>query len=93
MEIPSEESTVSEMVFCYQNCSDLLWEKICSSDREQFLKFEAEGQEFSKVLISVEKKNDQWKVRTIFETEHFSNLLQEVPIRSNTLEQLKCQME
>ena len=55
MEIPSEESTVSEMVFCYQNCSDLLWEKICSSDREQFLKFEAEGQEFAKILRYLEQ--------------------------------------
>ena len=23
------------MVFCYQNCSDLLWEKNCSSDQEK----------------------------------------------------------
>ena len=37
----------SEMVFCYQNCSDLLWEKNCTSDREKLLKFEAEGQEFA----------------------------------------------
>ena len=29
------------MVFCYQNCS---------SDREKLLKFEAEGQEFGKIL-------------------------------------------
>ena len=34
------------MVFCYQNCSDLLWEKKCSDDREKLLKFEAESQEF-----------------------------------------------
>ena len=36
-----------EMVFCYQNCSDLLWEKL--------LKFEAEGQEFTKSLRSLEQ--------------------------------------
>ena len=36
------------MVFCYQNCSDLLWEKNCSSDREKKPKFEAEGWEFAK---------------------------------------------
>ena len=36
----------SKMVFCYQNCSDLLWEKNCSSDWEKLLKFEAEGREF-----------------------------------------------
>ena len=43
------------MVFCYKNFSDLLWEKNCSSDREKLLKFEAEGQEFAKVLRSLEQ--------------------------------------
>ena len=38
------------MVFCYQNCSDILWEKIVSSDWEKLLKFEAEGQEFENFL-------------------------------------------
>ena len=42
--------TSQKMVFCYQNCSDLLWEKIVSSDREFFLKFEAKCQEFAKLL-------------------------------------------
>ena len=42
---------VKGMVFCYQNCSDLLWEK-CSNDRE---KLEAEGPEFSKYLRSLEQ--------------------------------------
>ena len=27
--------TWAEMVFCFQNCSDLLWEKNCFSDREK----------------------------------------------------------
>ena len=40
-------------VFCYQNCSDLLWEKNCSSDWEKLLKLEAEGQELAKVLKSL----------------------------------------
>ena len=35
--------TMKKMVFCYLNCSDLLLEKNCSSDREKFLKLEAEG--------------------------------------------------
>ena len=43
------------MVFCYQNCSDLLWEKKNSSDRENFLKFEAEGREFAKILRYLEQ--------------------------------------
>ena len=43
------------MVFCYLNCSDLLWEKIVSSDREKLLKFEAEGQKFAECLRSLEQ--------------------------------------
>ena len=43
------------MAFCYQNGSDLLWEKKCSSDQEKLLKFEAEGREFSKFLRSLEQ--------------------------------------
>ena len=42
------------LVFCYQNCSDLLLKKN-SSDREKLLKFEAEGQEFAKILRSIEQ--------------------------------------
>ena len=38
------------LVFCLQNCSDLLLEKKCSSDREKRLKFKAEVQEFAKSL-------------------------------------------
>ena len=38
------------LVFCYQNCSDLLFRKNCSSDREKLLKFEAEGREFFSIL-------------------------------------------
>ena len=42
----SDNDEVS-MVFCYQNCSDLLWEKL--------LKFEAYGREFANFLRSVEQ--------------------------------------
>ena len=44
------------MVFCYQNCSDLLLatvRKNCSSDREKLLKLKAEGRGFSKFLRSL----------------------------------------
>ena len=44
-----------EMVFSHQNCSDLLWEKKCSSDREKLLKFEAEGREFANNLRSLDQ--------------------------------------
>ena len=43
------------MVFCYQNCSELLWEKIVQVIEEIFLKFKAEGQEFEKNLRSQEQ--------------------------------------
>ena len=43
------------MVFCYQNCSDLLWEKTCSSNQEKLLKFEAESQKFAKILRSLKQ--------------------------------------
>ena len=46
------------MVFCYQNCSDLLWEKIVLVI-EKNLKFEAEGREFANFLRGLfpRKKN------------------------------------
>ena len=50
-----KEGAYNGMVFCYQNCSDLLWEKNCSSDREKLLKFEAEGREFAKFLRSLQQ--------------------------------------
>ena len=42
-----------KMVFCYQNCSDLLREKIVLVDQEKLLKFKAEGREFAKILRSL----------------------------------------
>ena len=41
---------VSEMVFCYQYCSDLLWEKIVLVIEKNFWNFE-----FSKILRSLEQ--------------------------------------
>ena len=42
-------------IFCYQNCSDLLWEKKSCSDWKKVLRFEAEGREFSNFLRSLEQ--------------------------------------
>ena len=49
-----ENDTHLKMVFCYQNCSDLLWEKIVLMI-EKLLKFEAVGQEFSKKIWSFQQ--------------------------------------
>ena len=46
------------MVFCYQNCSDLLWEKLW--------KFEADGQEFAKFMRSLEQFVQTVKVQNNF---------------------------
>ena len=43
------------MVFCYQNCSDLLTESIVLVIEKNLLKFEAEGREFAKILRSLEQ--------------------------------------
>ena len=45
-----------KLVFCYKNCSDLLWEIIVlvTENFFFFLKFEAEGREFAKSLRSLE---------------------------------------
>ena len=49
------EGMASEiMVFCYQNCSDLLWEKTVLMTEKNFWKSEVEGQEFAKLLRSLE---------------------------------------
>ena len=43
------------MVFCYQNWSDPMWEKIVLVIEKKKLKFEAEGREFAKFLRSLEQ--------------------------------------
>ena len=43
------------MVFCYQNCSDLLREKIVLVIEKKLLKFEAKGREFAKIWILLEQ--------------------------------------
>ena len=45
LRVPNE---TEGMLFCYQNCSDLLWEK-------NVLVIEAEGWEFAKILRSLEQ--------------------------------------
>ena len=41
------------MIFCYQNCSELLWEK--NDLVIKLLKFDVEGQEFAEFLQSLEQ--------------------------------------
>ena len=39
---------VKEVVFCFKNCSEILWEKIVIVIEKNFCKFEAEGKDFTK---------------------------------------------
>ena len=54
-----------EMVFCYQNCSYLLWEKKCSSDQGLY-KFELKAKNLQNSWDHWNNLFKQWKVRTIF---------------------------
>ena len=58
--------------------------KICSSDQEKLLKFEAEGREFeiTRTIYSNSKRSEQFLKQNVFLTCSWSFL------RSNTLEQL-----
>ena len=51
--IPNSILICKEMVFCYQNCPDLQWQKIVLGLVIFFLKFEAEGREFANILRSL----------------------------------------
>ena len=54
-QFPNKHNNVEVMVFCYQNCSDLLSEKIVVVIEKKLLKFQAEGREFAKFLRSLEQ--------------------------------------
>ena len=69
--------------------------KNCSSDREIFLKFEAEGQECAKFLRSLEQFIQTVKGQNseqLLVIECFFNLFLEV-FRSNKLEQLEFKLQ
>ena len=82
------------MVFCCQNCSDLLWEKNCFSDPEKLLKFEAGGWEFEKIfeiartIYLNSEISEQFLV-----TECFFLTCSWRILRSNKLEQLEFKLE
>ena len=50
-DFPWKKYESAVLVFCYQNCSNLLWEKNVLVIK----KFKAEGQDFAKILISLEQ--------------------------------------
>ena len=72
-----------EMVLCYQNCFDLLWEKIDLVIEKNFWNSRLKAENLQKNLRSLEQfiqtvKGQTVWLRTIFETECFFNLFLEV---------------
>ena len=63
-----------EMVFCYQNCSYLLWEKIVLVIEKNFWNWRLKAENFQKFLRSVEQFIQTVKGQNKFlETECFFN--------------------
>ena len=54
------------MVFCYQNCSDLLWEKIVLVIEKNFWNSRLKAENFQNFWDHLNNLFKQWKVRTIF---------------------------
>ena len=54
-----------EMLFCYQNCSDLLWEKIVLVIEKNFWNSRLKAKNFQKFWDHLNNLFKQWKDRTI----------------------------
>ena len=54
------------MVFCYQNCSDLLWEKIVLVFEKNFLNSRLKAENLKIYWDHLNNLFKQWKVRTLF---------------------------
>ena len=54
-----------KMVFCHQNCSDLLWEKIVLVIEKNFWNSRLKAKNFQKFWDHFNNLFKQWKVRTI----------------------------
>ena len=55
-----------KLVFCFQNCSDLLWEKIVLVIEENFWNSRLKAENFQNFWDHLNNLFKQWKVRTIF---------------------------
>ena len=90
---PTLKVAKMEMVFCYQNCSDLLWEKNVIVIEKNILKFEAEGWEFANILRSLEQFIETVKGQNNFWWQNAFLTCSWRFLRYNKLEQLEFQLE
>ena len=80
------------MVFCYQNCSYLLWDKIVLVIEKNFWNSRLKTENLQKFWDHKINSFEPWEVRTIFETECFLTCSWRF-LRSNTSDQLKFKLE
>ena len=64
--VSSISAVAEKMVFCYQNCSDLLWEKIVLVIEKKFWNSRLKAENLQKFWDHLNNLFKQWKVRTIF---------------------------
>ena len=64
MSVPELEP--NNLVFCYQNCSKLLWEKIVPVIKKKFWNLTLKAEYLQNVWDHWRNLFKQWKVRTIF---------------------------
>ena len=81
------------MVFCYQNCSYLLREKLVLVIEKILLKFEAEGREFANILRSLEEFIQTVKRQNIFWQQDAIPTFSWSLLRSHKLQQLRFKLE
>ena len=82
---PPKTSLVKKIVFCYQNCSDLLWEKNVLGILRKTFKIRGWSPRICKIF--------EGKVRTFLVTECFFNLFLEVSHTYYKSEQLEFKLE
>ena len=63
------------MVFCFQNCSDLLLEKVVLVIEKKKLTLRLKAENLQNSWDHQNNLFEQWKVRTSFETEDFFKLI------------------
>ena len=61
-----ENLCTEQMVFCYQNCSDLRWERIVLVIEKNFWNLRLKAENFQNFWDHLNNLFKQWKVRTIF---------------------------
>ena len=66
-DILTQGTKILKMVFCYRNCSDLLWEKIVPVIEKNFWNSRLKAKNLQKFWDNKNNLFKQWKVRTIFD--------------------------